>query len=81
MVVKKIEIKPKGDGTYSDVLYPKTSPDMVIDEATGTTVATHMAENVTQLAAKMDKKIVDDATSTKYELGFKNGLLYFRVVV
>ena len=30
MAIKKIEIRPKGlDGTYSDVLYPKTSIDMV----------------------------------------------------
>lgn len=29
MAIKKIEIRPKGDGTYPDVLYPKTSVDMV----------------------------------------------------
>lgn len=35
MAIKKIEIRPKGDGTYPDVLYPKTSADMVegLDEA------------------------------------------------
>lgn len=31
MAIKKIEIRPKGDGTYSDVLYPRTSIDMVDD--------------------------------------------------
>ena len=29
MAIKKIEIRPKGDGTYGDVLFPKTSADMV----------------------------------------------------
>ena len=29
MAIKKIEMRPKGDGTYADVLYPKTSTDMV----------------------------------------------------
>lgn len=38
MAIKKIEIRPKGDGTYSDVLYPKTSADMVINETTGKTI-------------------------------------------
>lgn len=35
MAIKKIEIRPKGDGTYPDVLYPRTSADMVdgLDEA------------------------------------------------
>lgn len=32
MAIKKIEIRPKGlDGTYADVLYPKTSMDMVVN--------------------------------------------------
>lgn len=29
MAIKKVEIRPKGDGTYPDVLYPKTSVDQV----------------------------------------------------
>ena len=34
----------------------------------------------TQMGEKMNKKITDDATSKKYELGIKNGLLYYREV-
>jgi len=30
MTIKKIEIRPKGTGDYADILYPKTSADMVI---------------------------------------------------
>lgn len=45
MVIKKIEIRPKGTGDYGDTLYPKTSTDMVVDEATGQTVSTYMADN------------------------------------
>lgn len=30
MGVQKVEFRPKGDGTYSNVLYPKTSADQVI---------------------------------------------------
>lgn len=30
MVVKKFEIRPKGNGTYNDIWYPKTSADIVI---------------------------------------------------
>lgn len=37
MAIKKIEIRPKGTGDYSDVLYPKTSADMV-ETTGGTTV-------------------------------------------
>jgi hypothetical protein len=46
MAVKKIEMRPKGTGDYADVLYPKTSTDMVIDEASGMTVAVHIADTV-----------------------------------
>jgi len=30
MTIKKIEMRPKGTGNYTDILYPKTSADMVI---------------------------------------------------
>jgi hypothetical protein len=46
MAVQKIEIRPKGTGDYGDVLYPKTSADMVIDEVSGNTVASHMTDYV-----------------------------------
>lgn len=29
MVIKKIQIRPKGNGTYSDILYPETSAAQV----------------------------------------------------
>ena len=32
------------------------------------------------LEDKMDKKILDDSTTKKYELGIKNGLLYYMEV-
>ncbi|WP_142413052.1 phage tail protein [Hathewaya massiliensis] len=35
----------------------------------------------TSLEEKMNKKIVDDSTTKKYELGIKNGLLYYREVL
>lgn len=41
MAIKKIEIRPKGDGTYQDVLYPKTSADMVVT-TDGKTVQTEI---------------------------------------
>jgi hypothetical protein len=51
MAVKKIEIRPKGTGNYADVLYPKTSTDMVVDEASGKTVATHMADDTAHITS------------------------------
>lgn len=33
-IVKKIEMRTKGDGTYNELLYPKTSVDMVIGAET-----------------------------------------------
>jgi hypothetical protein len=35
----------------------------------------------TDIKEKMNKKIVDDSTSKKYELEIKNGLLYYREVI
>jgi hypothetical protein len=35
----------------------------------------------TDIKEKMNKKIVDDSTSKKYELGIKNELLYYREVI
>lgn len=29
-MIKKIEMRPKGTGNYSDILYPKTSADIVV---------------------------------------------------
>jgi uncharacterized protein YjlB len=34
MAVKKIEMRPKGDGSYGDILYPKTSADQVVTDTT-----------------------------------------------
>ena len=45
MSVKKIEIRPKGDGTYSDILYPKTSVDMVDGAVSDSEFTTHEADD------------------------------------
>jgi len=47
MSVKKIEIRPKGDGTYSDILYPKTSVDMVDGAVSDSEFTTHEADDAT----------------------------------
>lgn len=52
MANKKIEMRPKGTGDYGDVLFPKTSSDMVIDEATNKTVKTLIAETNTTVAGQ-----------------------------
>ena len=57
MSVKKIEIRPKGDGTYSDILYPKTSVDMV-DGAVSDSDLTAHKEDAT-LHGSVGGKIVD----------------------
>lgn len=49
MAVKKIEIRPKGTGDYADILYPKTSADMVIAND-GQTVETKLA-NISSTAS------------------------------
>ena len=62
MSVKKIEIRPKGDGTYSDILYPKTSVDMVDGAVSDSEFTTHKAEDAT--AAHLGKNIgVEDVSS------------------
>ena len=46
MAERKVEIRPKADdGTYPDIIYPKTTADMVVDEDTGQTVAEHLADD------------------------------------
>lgn len=65
MAIKKIEIRPKGDGTYPDVLYPKTSADMVEG------LATEIANGT---------KITDSTTGKKYKFGVENGILYVEEV-
>lgn len=78
MAIKKIEIRPKGTGDYADTLYPKTSTDMVIDEATGTTVAAHMADDARHLktgerskwdASQLHKITSDDGKSLQLPSG------------
>jgi len=44
MVLKKFRIKQKNSSGNYDTLHPETSADQVIDQATGKTVATHLAE-------------------------------------
>ena len=44
MANKKIEIRPVGDGDFGDILFPKTSADMVVDEVNGGTVADFITE-------------------------------------
>ena len=34
MTIKKVELRPEGGNQYADVLYPKTSADMVVTDAT-----------------------------------------------
>lgn len=46
-IIKKTQIRPEDGNDYETILYPETSTDMVIDEATGKTVATHLAERAT----------------------------------
>ena len=43
MAIKNIQIRPKGDGSYSDVLHPETNAGQV-KFADGTTVEEHKAE-------------------------------------
>jgi phage-related tail fiber protein len=52
-----------------------------IKAADGQSVESHLADSVQQLGLKSDKIIKDDTTTTKYEMGINNGLLYYRVVV
>lgn len=49
--------------------------------ANAAALASQSADNSTQLELKADKIVVDDTTSTNYEMGINNGLLYYRVVV
>lgn len=46
MAIKNIQIRPKGDGSYSDVLHPETNAGQV-KFADGTTVEEHKAETFT----------------------------------
>lgn len=66
MAIKKIEMRPKGDGTYPDVLYPRTSSDMVDG------LATDIANSV---------KIIDSTTGKKYKWGVQNGALFIEEVL
>lgn len=43
-IIKKTQIRPEDGNDYETILYPETSTDMVIDEATGKTVATFLAD-------------------------------------
>lgn len=52
MANKKIEMRPKGTGDYGDVLFPKTSSDMVIDEASGKTVQAMITETNSTVASQ-----------------------------
>ena len=54
MAIKNIQIIPKGDGSYSDVLHPETNAGQV-KFADGTTVEAHKAETATQIALIKDK--------------------------
>ena len=46
MAERKVEIRPKADdGTYPDIIYPKTTADMVVVEDTGRTVAEHLVDD------------------------------------
>lgn len=43
---------------------------------------TSLSQSVaSQMGEKMNKQITDDSTTKKYELGIKNGLLYYREVI
>lgn len=46
LAIKNIQIRPKGDGSYSDVLHPETNAGQV-KFTDGTTVEEHKAENAT----------------------------------
>lgn len=39
-IIKKTQIRPEDGNDYETILYPETSTDMVIDEATGKSIAT-----------------------------------------
>lgn len=43
-IIKKTQIRPEDGNDYETILYPETSTDMVIDEATGESVATLLAK-------------------------------------
>jgi hypothetical protein len=47
LAIKNIQIRPRGDGSYSDVLHPETNAGQV-KFADGTTVEEHKAKNVLQ---------------------------------
>ncbi|MGM0973424.1 MAG: hypothetical protein ACQEW2_10770 [Bacillota bacterium] len=49
MATKKMRMNQRNASNGYDVLYPETSTDMVIDEATGKTVAEHMANGVSHV--------------------------------
>lgn len=71
MAIKKIEIRPKGTGDYADILYPKTSTDMVVDTSTGQTVSAHMADKARHISASCET-ITDwnQANRNGYFMGF-----------
>lgn len=66
MAIVKIEMRPKGDGTYGDVVYPKTSADMVEG------LATEIANGT---------KMTDPTTGKKYKFGVENGILHVEEVL
>ncbi|MGG3448618.1 hypothetical protein ABER98_01655 [Domibacillus aminovorans] len=62
MVIRKMRINQRSATGY-DVLYPETSASMVIDEATGKTVASHLADDEKHITAEERTKWNSPATS------------------
>ena len=84
MSVKKIEIRPKGDGTYSDILYPKTSVDMVDGAVSDSEFTTHEADDanphgVTALQVGAHPKIIGNGGTWEWKID-TNGSMYIEQV-
>lgn len=67
MAIQKIEIRPKGTGDYADVLYPRTSVDMV-DDAPPRTATLVVAASNSSVAGKSSADYVCDGVSDNVEI-------------
>ena len=67
MVVKKIEMRPE-DGNYNDILYPKTSTDMVVDDQ-GNTVKFSLEQLMNMIGT-----LASDLTNHKNDGNNPNGV-------
>lgn len=75
MGIKKVEIRPEGNN-YDDILYPKTSTDMVVDDLSGKTVKTSLNDiKIDNDLHRLDMKAHGIGDKTMLKTNDKNSIV------